>query len=128
MSSKRFKIIGIIIAIGGIIFGIVLGAVCQYDYSSWASSPKYTFNVGLMIQTWIIAFIISLGFWGISAILVRLEAIEEKLSGINELEKVEIPLYGSKTNPKGDEWVCPKCGKINQSYVGTCGCGEKKTK
>ena len=22
---------------------------------------------------------------------------------------------------------CPKCGKINQNYVGTCGCGENKT-
>lgn len=24
------------------------------------------------------------------------------------------------------EWVCPKCGKHNSSYVGTCGCGERK--
>ncbi|WP_294467715.1 hypothetical protein [uncultured Ruminococcus sp.] len=23
-------------------------------------------------------------------------------------------------------WVCPKCGKINQNYVGSCGCGEIK--
>ena len=25
-----------------------------------------------------------------------------------------------------NEWKCPKCGKINQNYVGTCGCGERK--
>lgn len=28
--------------------------------------------------------------------------------------------------PSGDEWKCPKCGKINQKYVGTCGCGQLK--
>ena len=25
-----------------------------------------------------------------------------------------------------NEWKCPKCGVINQNYVGTCGCGEAK--
>ena len=25
-----------------------------------------------------------------------------------------------------NEWKCPKCGKINQNYVGTCGCGQQK--
>ena len=28
--------------------------------------------------------------------------------------------------PTENEWKCPKCGKINQNYVGTCGCGEGK--
>lgn len=25
-----------------------------------------------------------------------------------------------------NEWKCSKCGKINQNYVGTCGCGQTK--
>ena len=25
-----------------------------------------------------------------------------------------------------NEWKCPTCGKINQNYVGTCGCGTLK--
>lgn len=25
-------------------------------------------------------------------------------------------------------WRCPKCGKVNASYVGTCGCGAQKEK
>ena len=25
-----------------------------------------------------------------------------------------------------NEWKCPKCGRINQNYVGTCGCGEER--
>lgn len=24
------------------------------------------------------------------------------------------------------EWKCSKCGRINQDYVGTCGCGQRK--
>ena len=28
--------------------------------------------------------------------------------------------------PAAGEWKCPKCGKINKNYVGTCGCGEEK--
>lgn len=27
-----------------------------------------------------------------------------------------------------NSWKCSKCGKINQNYVGTCGCGEVKPK
>lgn len=23
-------------------------------------------------------------------------------------------------------WQCPKCGRVNKNYVGTCGCGERK--
>ena len=30
--------------------------------------------------------------------------------------------------PEAHEWKCPSCGKINQNYVGTCGCGEAKPK
>lgn len=26
----------------------------------------------------------------------------------------------------GNKWYCPTCGKENQSYVGTCGCGTRK--
>lgn len=28
--------------------------------------------------------------------------------------------------PTVNEWKCPKCGRINQNYVGTCGCGTRK--
>ena len=30
--------------------------------------------------------------------------------------------------PEEHEWKCPSCGKINQNYVGTCGCGQGKPK
>lgn len=28
--------------------------------------------------------------------------------------------------PSNNEWKCPNCGKINQNYTGTCGCGQLK--
>ena len=28
--------------------------------------------------------------------------------------------------PLQGEWKCSKCGRINQDYVGTCGCGQRK--
>lgn len=31
-----------------------------------------------------------------------------------------------KPDLNAGEWFCPKCGKINAGYVGTCGCGEAK--
>ena len=27
-----------------------------------------------------------------------------------------------------NEWQCPSCGRVNQNYVGTCGCGTVKPK
>ena len=31
-----------------------------------------------------------------------------------------------KTTPSAGEWKCPQCGRINQNYVGTCGCGQNR--
>lgn len=29
-------------------------------------------------------------------------------------------------NASSSQWQCPACKKINENYVGTCGCGESK--
>lgn len=34
----------------------------------------------------------------------------------------------AEKNNDTNSWTCPKCGKVNQNYVGTCGCGEAKPK
>lgn len=39
-------------------------------------------------------------------------------SSINYKHDASVPLY--------NEWKCPACGRINQNYVGTCGCGQQK--
>lgn len=30
-------------------------------------------------------------------------------------------------NNSSNTWFCTNCGKTNQSYVGTCGCGQQRT-
>ena len=42
--------------------------------------------------------------------------------------KEKQPEPETEREPEEHEWKCPKCGKINQNYVGTCGCGELKPK
>lgn len=48
----------------------------------------------------------------------------------NNNQAVNTPNVGN-TQPServaGDnEWKCPNCGRVNQNYVGTCGCGERR--
>lgn len=37
-------------------------------------------------------------------------------------------IINKKVTKTSDVWICPKCGRENQNYVGTCGCGEVKPK
>lgn len=34
--------------------------------------------------------------------------------------------YNKNPVAGADEWLCPKCGRINKNYVGSCGCGERR--
>ena len=34
----------------------------------------------------------------------------------------------NKSVHRADVWICPNCGRENQNYVGSCGCGEVKPK
>lgn len=51
----------------------------------------------------------------------------KSLFGNHDLKQgTSVPL-SQRTQGIG-EWTCAKCGKINQNYVGTCGCGQVKPK
>lgn len=122
MKSKQFKTIAGLLVLVGAIFGIVLGFACQIPtYSVWYDSHKeYAFNVGLMLETWIFFDLLALFFGWLASVLEKLENIERSVCEVNNIhEKLEM-------KPTENEWQCPKCGRINQNYVGTCGCGEVK--
>ena len=53
------------------------------------------------------------------------EAPEKPAKEKKEKPKKEAPVPPERV-PTENEWKCPKCGKINQNYVGACGCGERK--
>ena len=52
---------------------------------------------------------------------------EKKKKKAEEAPKPEKPAAPVRV-PTANEWKCPQCGKINQNYVGTCGCGQGKPK
>lgn len=51
--------------------------------------------------------------------------MEKKNSILTSPTNQSTPVHQSKPN---DNWYCPRCGKLNQGYVGSCGCGATKPK
>ena len=74
------------------------------------------------------------------------DAVNKAITDINAGREVSIPtpssttygLFGNNSSSTAKqiplsqhtqgigEWRCPECGKLNQNYVGTCGCGQVK--
>lgn len=140
MKSKQFKTIAGLLVLVGAIFGIVLGFACQIPtYSVWYDSHKeYAFNVGLMFETWMVFDLLALFFGWLASVLEKLENIEHSICGENSTINTTKPLNDYiqtavnsihsklEKEPTENEWKCPKCGSVNQNYVGTCGCGQVK--
>lgn len=80
----------------------------------------------LIISSIIGVSILSFLFFGISNILQYLEEL-----GAGKKEETDNPkpaqIQPIEEPMENGDWVCPKCGKIKKSYVGTCGnCGYTK--
>lgn len=127
MKSAIFKAITAVLAMIGFVGSIIIG----YTVPTFSYSPiteEYTtknFNVGLMFGCLVGTIILCLIFGGITCILAYLEELG---AGGTTNEEVATPLKVERTSEpieKGD-WICPKCGKINKKYVGSCGCGYSK--
>lgn len=127
---------------GGIFYGAggfigVAGALTGIFLGIFAN------NFFVALQTWISAAILTLVFVFLGSVLDSLDKISNQLSALKE-EK-NLPYTGAsapgsiaaapifqdhrQTKPAApgtNEWACPQCGKVNQNYVGTCGCGEEK--
>ena len=114
MKSSVFKTVAIVFAILGIIGGIVNGNQALDGFSFFT-----------MIYTWIETALFVLIFYGIGTILEHLEDLKDSNATMSTTIKNDIE---SKKKPSKGEWKCPNCGKINQNYVGSCGCGTPKPK
>lgn len=126
---------GISVIIGGA--GVLLGAILGF----------FSNNFFVALQTWVSAAILTLVFVFFANVLDSLDKISNQISSLKEDKApphgepahTESPMSGSapvapifqdpghvKKHAGTNEWACPQCGKINQNYVGTCGCGSQK--
>lgn len=64
-----------------------------------------------------------------STIFIKCPNCGEKNGSNNEYcFKCKTLLHSSTPPIQSNHWVCPNCGRENENYVGTCGCGEVKSK
>lgn len=136
--SSIFKMLAIIVGVLGGIGGIVLGfLIPSFDLASIAAAAlsntrvETSFNISLMLITWIFTIFPVMIFLGFYFILEKLEAIEfrqvNNSDSTSAFKNINVETKPSvKTPPQVGEWKCSQCGKINKNYVGTCGCGTSK--
>lgn len=57
----------------------------------------------------------------------KMKTINSNISNSEEgtVDK-SMPTAPAPTHVSDNEWKCPNCGKVNQNYTGTCGCGQQK--
>lgn len=113
MRSKTYYaitwVVGILGFIGGIISGVTVGLVA-------------------MLYIWIVTAIFCLIFGGITAILRSIEELSADQENISmQMEDVTVNVQKTSEPVEKGDWICPKCGKINKKYVGSCGCGYSKS-
>lgn len=121
--------LGVLVAVLGIIGSVILAVFAGRvpDAASYSFDITYERDWGLTIA-YLISGLIGTGimsviFLALSEVLERLENLELRFSNMAS----SIRTIGKKKGEPGDdEWKCPKCGRINANYTGTCACGERK--
>lgn len=75
-----------------------------------------------MLLYLILAVIIGVAIGGIAKAIANRSNNQKNTGNTPPIKKAD-----DKNRPAGEnEWKCPACGRVNQNYVGTCGCGQLK--
>ena len=107
-------------AISALVYGIIFGCVVKSMYEKKGYDGNRGFWLGFFLG--VIGVIIAASKPDVSQ-RYNHQATDDyvrKLQGLNSSK----PL-GQRTiqTLSTGEWICPRCNKINASYVGTCACG-----
>lgn len=130
--KKACRILGIIVLVLGIIGSIALawdnGVVVTSDFFDDIDSKRsISLTIGWFAGGLLSTAVASVILFSISEILERLEGLSWRVSEVEgKLESAERKEKEADDITYRGSWRCPECGRVNASYVGTCGCGQTK--
>ena len=124
LKEYRSKHTGMYVAaVLSVIFDIIGTVITLIKY-------RYIYSEGQTVF-WLV---LGMVFWIIGTVLIIYSKSVDR-RGLSEYEnylknQVSVTAFGREAakHNSSDEWVCKNCGKVNKSYVGSCGCGEVKPK
>lgn len=134
--GKKIQDLSVVVFVVLLIASLV-GAIVLWATLSRYVDGKFWIGFGVFVGGAVIAVVSSLMIRGFGIIV---DSHENNYS-VKQVENFNgtLPNYNSnlfrdmdnKKKPVGTpmqgEWMCSKCGSINQNYVGTCGCGQLKS-
>lgn len=116
------KAIAIIELVGGIIASFFFARIGGMNFLiTGAAERDWLLTIIIFVAVLFGCFVNFAILYAIYEILDNQELIYGKL---NQLAAKSEPETKDESSP--DKWKCPKCGKYNLHYVGTCGCGYSK--
>lgn len=108
-----------------------------YGIDMWSYRPErdWALTMGIFGGGMATICIVSSVLLGIARLIENQESINLTLKNISEEIKEKRPerdgphiFTQSQRSISANQWKCSKCGRVNEDYVGTCACGNTKTK
>lgn len=140
MKSSTLKVITIIVAVVGLVGGIILGSKFKtIDLTSYRVEEH--FNATLMITVWIGTALYAAPCFALASILENQDYIADEIRKQNQTlrspnrEAVNVAVSNSKMNlsavasgnSSDSAWTCPDCGETNPRNIRVCkSCGYEK--
>ena len=123
--SDTLKVLSAIVLVLGVIGGFVFAFILSdMVYSGFFYGILYF--VIIVLSSGITSAIL----YGLATVIELLESLNDRMyeisDSLDETNKSMDIVTGKGELLGEDEWKCPKCGRVNKNYVGTCVCGQSK--
>ncbi len=133
----RLETLGKILFVAIIVIGVITAITSSFyeDISIYSYRTETKFDWGMfflqLMDTALTAFIEYCVYHVVALLIGALASITQNTRATARIleykETVSKKSVMHETRyPQAGEWKCSNCGRINQNYVGTCGCGTRK--